>query len=113
MRQHPKLHYQFTRELSLQLITQYNGQLANPHYTSLTTMKNLNFDLLFTYLLHPGTAIYVGYNSNLEKVPPGLCAQPLGGSECDPSGIGLLRTRNQFTNDGRQIFMKLSYLFRW
>ena len=38
----------------------------------------MNFDVLFTYLLHPGTAVYVGYNSNLENIDPGLCVRIAG-----------------------------------
>jgi hypothetical protein len=34
-------------------------------------------------------------------------------SLASPDGLGLLRTRNSFINDGRQIFIKLSYLFRY
>lgn len=107
-----KWNYQFTREFSLRLITQYNGLLTNPGYSSLQSTKNLNFDVLFTYLLHPGTAVYVGYNSNLENVDPGLCVHLPGSEECDPNGGGFLRTRDRLTNDGRQLFIKLSYLFR-
>ena len=107
-----KWNYQFTREFSLRFITQYNGLLTNPTYSSLQTTKNLNFDILFTYLLHPGTAVYVGYNSNLENVDPGLCLHLPGSDECDPNGGGLLRTRDRLTNDGRQLFIKISYLFR-
>jgi hypothetical protein len=58
---------------------------------------------LFTYLLTPGTAVYVGYNSNLQNLDPTLARTP----------DGLLRTRNSFINDGRQFFIKLSYLFRY
>ena len=107
-----KWNYQFTREFSLRFIGQYNGLLANPTYSSLQTTKDMNFDVLFTYLLHPGTAIYVGYNSNLENVDPTLCVHLPGSEQCDPSAGGLLRTPNRFTNDGRQLFVKLSYLFR-
>ena len=107
-----KWNYQFTREFSLRFIGQYNGLLANPIYSSLKTTKDANFDVLFTYLLHPGTAIYVGYNSNLENVDPALCVHLPGSEECDPNAGGLLRTPNRFTNDGRQLFVKLSYLFR-
>ena len=107
-----KWNYQFTKEFSLRLIAQYNGLLANPTYTSLQTVKNLNFDVLFTYLLHPGTAVYVGYNSNLENVDPGLCLHIMGRTQCDPNGNGLLRTGGFLSNDGRQIFVKISYLFR-
>lgn len=107
-----KWNYQFTPELSFRFIGQYNGVLTNPRYSSLQTTKNMNFDFLFAYLLHPGTAVYVGYNSNLENVDPDLCLHLPGSVECDPNGAGLLRTRNRLTNDGRQLFIKLSYLFR-
>ncbi len=72
----------------------------------------MNFDVLFTYFAHPGTAIYVGYNSNLENVDPGLCSHLPGSEQCDPNGGGLSRTSNRLTNDGRQLFVKISYLFR-
>ena len=107
-----KWNYQFNRDFSLRVITQYNGVLANPLYSSLPTSKNLNFDFLFTYLPHPGTAVYVGYNSNLENVAPGLCARVAGETGCDPGNPGLIRTPYGFINDGRQFFVKVSYLFR-
>ncbi len=107
-----KWNYQFTREFSLRFIGQYNGLLANPAYSSLQTVKSFNADILFTYLVHPGTAIYVGYNSNLENVSPGLCVHLPGSAECDPTGIGLLRTRGLSANDGKLFFIKVSYLFR-
>jgi hypothetical protein len=107
-----KWNYQLTRELSLRVITQYNAVLTSPSFTSLPTTKNLNFDFLITYLLHPGTAVYVGYNSNLENLDPALCARLPGGG-CDPNNTALLRTRNQFINDGRLFFVKASYLFRF
>jgi hypothetical protein len=107
-----KWNYQFTREFSLRFIAQYNGLLANPQYSSLQTVKNMNLDLLFTYLLHPGTAVYVGYNSNLENVNPALCDRLPGSGQCDPAGPGLLRTPNSYINDGRLFFVKISYLFR-
>ncbi|HET7440301.1 MAG TPA: hypothetical protein VFJ47_03295, partial [Terriglobales bacterium] len=105
-----KWNYQFTPAMSVRVITQYNGLLANPTYSSLTTTRNLNFDFLFTYLPHPGTAIYLGYNSNLENLIPGLCNQLPGSGVCVPNG-GLVRS-NSFINDGRQVFVKISYLFR-
>jgi hypothetical protein len=38
-----------------------------------------------------------------------------GGVACtlDATPDGLLRTHNLFLNDGRQIFVKISYLFRY
>jgi hypothetical protein len=104
--------YQFTRELSLRAILQYNGLLANPSYSSLQTTKDLSTDFLITYLVHPGTAVYVGYNNNLENLIPGLCL-PVAGQTvgCDPNGVGLVRG-NRLINDGRVFFVKVSYLFR-
>jgi uncharacterized protein DUF5916 len=98
-----KWNYQFTKEFSLRLIGQYVATLSNPALTTLQNTKNLNGDVLFTYLLTPGTAIYVGYNSDLQNLDPSLAQTP----------DGLLRTRNSFINDGRQFFIKLSYLFRY
>jgi len=107
-----KWNYQFTKELSLRFIAQYNGLLTNPAYSSLATAKNMNFDFLITYLAHPGTAVYIGYNSNLENIDPGFCLHVMGSTECDPSGAGLLRNNTRLINDGKQIFIKVSYLFR-
>ncbi len=72
-----KWNWQFTRELSLRVILQYNATLTRNKpgdptdtfpLTSLPTTKNFNTDVLITYLLHPGTAVYVGYNSNLQNL---------------------------------------------
>ena len=104
-----KWNYQFTPALSVRFIAQYNGLLANQQFSSLQTTKNMNFDFLFTYLVHPGTAIYAGYNSNMENIDPGLCVKIAG--QCDPNGIGLLHGTNRLLNDGRQIFIKVSYLW--
>jgi Domain of unknown function (DUF5916) len=109
-----KWNYQFTKEFSLRLIGQYTTTIANPGFTTLQNTKQFNGDVLFTYLLNPGTAIYVGYNSDLQNIDPSLL-RTCGGLACAPgeSFDGVLRTRNSFLNDGRQIFIKLSYLFRY
>jgi Domain of unknown function (DUF5916) len=98
-----KWNYQFTKEFSLRLIGQYVTTIGNPSLTTLQNTKNFNADVLFTYMVTPGTAIYAGYNSNLQNLDPSLASTP----------DGLLRTRRSFINDGRQIFIKLSYLFRY
>jgi hypothetical protein len=109
-----KWNYQFTKEFSLRLIGQYNTTIANPFLTTLQTTKGFNGDVLFTYLLTPGTAIYAGYNSDLQNLDDRLL-RVCAGLPCAPGqGFdGLLRTRKSFINDGRQIFIKLSYLFRY
>jgi hypothetical protein len=99
-----KINYQITRELSLRFIEQYTTVLTNPAFTSLATTKQFNSDFLITYLVHPNTAVYVGYNSDLQNL-----ASPLEYGR----NSQLLRTRDQFMNDGRLFFVKLSYLFRF
>jgi len=99
-----KWNYQFTRELAARVILQYNALIRNPAWTSLPHAKNLNADFLISYLLHPGTAVYVGYNSNLENFDRMLQLAP---------DATLLRTRNRFINDNREFFVKVSYLLRF
>ncbi len=98
-----KLNYQVTRALSVRAILQYNAVLANAARTSLPNTKNFNADFLFTYFLHHGTALYVGYNGNLQNIDPRL----------QTTASGLARTRNVFMNDASQFFVKFSYLVRF
>ncbi len=63
--------------------------------------KKYSTDVLFTYLLHPGTAVYVGYNDGI-------------------SDLRLIPTPPFVTANGvvdnstsRLFFVKLSYLFRY
>jgi hypothetical protein len=109
-----KWNYQFTKEFSLRMIGEYDATLSNPALTTLQNSKRFNGDVLFTYLINPGTAIYAGYNSNLQNLDPSL-QRVCAGLTCGPgqSPDGLLRTRGSFINDGRQIFVKVSYLFRY
>lgn len=98
-----KWNYQFNRALSLRAIAQYDATLSNPAFTSLQRSKGLDGDLLLTYLVHPGTALYVGYNSSLSNIDPALIL----------TNSGLLRRNGPWINDGRQFFVKFSYLFRF
>jgi hypothetical protein len=97
-----RVNYQFNKELSFRFIGQYSAVLTTPGFTSLDTTKNFNADFLITYLVHPSTAIYVGYNSNLENIDPILTP---GGITHIPGG--------RLVNDGRNFFVKASYLFRF
>jgi hypothetical protein len=97
-----KWNWQFTRELSVRLILEYDAVLANPLRTSLSTTKRLNADFLFTYLPHPGAAIYVGYNSDWQNLDLSLI--PLG-----PPTV----RKNQLANDTKGLIIKASYLFRF
>ena len=100
-----KWNYQFTRELSARVILQYDAVLSNPDISSLSPTKNFNADFLITYLIHPGTAIYVGYNSDLENLNRNLAVDPVTGF--------ILTTPHGYINDSRQFFVKASYLFRF
>jgi hypothetical protein len=100
-----KWNYQFTRALSARVILQYTSVLSNPEISALPPTKNFNADFLITYLVHPGTAIYVGYNSDLANLSRGLAVDPVTGF--------ILTSRNGYINDGRQFFVKASYLLRF
>src|SRR6266446_362421 len=110
-----KVNYQFTKELSLRVILDYDATLANDQLLNIQTnlgsysggpfpaTKQFTTDVLMTYLIHPGTALYAGYNNGLSNLrldeslsTPGVTFQ---GS---PSN----RTSQLF-------FVKLIYLFRF
>jgi hypothetical protein len=105
-----KWNWQFTPRLSVRLILQYNSLLAGTPgvgspYTYLPSQKEFNGDFLITYLVHPGTAIYVGYNSDLQN---------LGITPETPTEPGFVaNTAKGYINDSRQFFVKVSYLFRF
>jgi hypothetical protein len=95
-----KANWQFTRRLSTRAIVQYTTLLGNPELTSLEDDKNLNLDLLLTYLVNPWTALYIGYNNNqrnIELIPTG-------------EGAELIRT-DRLNDDSWQFFVKFSYFF--
>jgi len=97
-----KVNYQFTRELSVRAIVDYNGVLPNTSLVNLDPTKRFGYDLLLTYLLHPGTALYAGYTDIYQNYL------------FDPSRPPYLQyTNSPGMNTGRQIFVKLSYLLRF
>ena len=79
-----------------------NTVLANPELTSLETSKNFNADFLLTYLVNPWTALYVGYNGNVQNIE--LLETPAGSE--------IIRSPH-FINDAKQFFIKFSYLLRF
>jgi len=97
-----KVNYQFTRELSLRTILDYNAVLPNPSLVALEKSKRIGADILLTYLLHPGTAFYLGYSDGYENLAFDPKANP-----------ALRRTQSPDTSTGRQVFVKISYLFRY
>jgi len=106
-----KVNYQFTRAISARVIVEYDSTLANPAETSLKRTKGVGTEALLTWLPHPGTAVYIGYNNDLQNLDRSLCNRLPGGA-CDPNNTVAPRAAN-FLNDGRQIFIKASYLFRF
>ena len=106
-----KVNYQFTRAVSARVIVEYDSTLANPAETSLKRTKQVGTEALLTWLPHPGTAIYIGYNNDMQNLDRSLCNRLPGGA-CDPNNTVAPRATN-FLNDGRQIFVKASYLFRF
>jgi hypothetical protein len=104
-----KLNYQFTKELSLRLILDYNATIANTSLLDLQTSlggsdngpfaptKQFTTDVLLTYLLHPGTAVYLGYNN--------------GFSDLSLRGLPPQGAPNNSTS--RLFFVKVSYLLRY
>ena len=98
-----KLSLQLSRELSLRFIVQYQELLADPARTSLRTTRGFNADVLLTYLVSPGTALYAGYNGNWRSLDPVLLATPFGAGS----------TGRDLVNDGHQVFVKIAYLARF
>jgi hypothetical protein len=104
--------YQVTKAVSFNLIGQYLATLPDPQYTSLTNSKNLFADALFTYLPHPGTAVYLGYIGNFENLNRALCTRETDGL-CNPSDPILPITYSSLMNDSKTIYLKLTYLLRF
>ncbi len=98
-----RVNWQFSRRTSLRAIVQYDDLRADPTWTSEEPGKNLNGDLLFTWQLNPWTAFYAGYNSNWAGVV----------FQGDGVDRELVPTDSLELNDGRQLFVKYSYLYRF
>ena len=106
-----KVNYQFTRAFSARAIVEYDSTLANPAETSLLRTKQVQTQALLTWLPHPGTAVYIGYNNDLQNLDRSLCNR-LANGVCDPNNTVAPRAA-PFLNDGGQVFVKASYLFRF
>ena len=96
-----KLSYQFSRALSLRAIVDYKWDDFNTTLVDANDPRERKWaaDLVLTYLVHPGTAMYVGYrdeHENLAIVPPDV-----------------IRSQSPDLSVGRQLFVKVSYLVRF
>jgi Domain of unknown function (DUF5916) len=104
--------YQMTKEFSFNLIGQYISTLPNPQYTSLTNSKTIFADALVTYMPHPGTAVYFGYLGNFANIDRALCTRDTNG-QCDTDDPILAPTYSSMMNDGKTLYVKVSYLLRF
>jgi hypothetical protein len=95
--------YQFDQRWSLRLTGQYNALISNPSLTSLQQTKQINGDALLAYRVNPATALFVGYNYDVQNYDPRTFGQ------LPP----IARTADGLINDGRVLFVKLSYLLRY
>lgn len=94
--------WQFTPKLSLRAILQWERTAPDAQLTRLEPLERLNGDLLLSYLVNPWTAVYAGYNTDYENLA----------LLDDGDGSRLARTDGDLLNDSRQLFFKVSYLFR-
>ncbi len=104
--------YQVTKAVSVNVIGQYIATAPNSTYTSLTNSKALFADALFTYLPHPGTAIYFGYIGNFANIDSALCTRTSDGL-CNASEPILPTTSSAMLNDSRTIYLKITYLLHF
>ena len=95
-----KLNYQFTRLLSFRAIVDYSTVDRDSTLSRVEPEHRWGVDLLFTYLVHPGTALYVGYSDRYEnfRLLPG-------------NPPALERSSSPGMSMGRQVFVKLNYLW--
>lgn len=97
-----RLNYQFTRELSARGILDYEVVRPNAALVDLDHERRLNVDVLFTYLVNPWTAVYVGYTDAYENwLVPSPMQRPLTRADAPLASVG------------RQVFVKVSYLLRY
>jgi hypothetical protein len=94
-----RVNYQFSREWSVRAIVDYNTLAPNASLVALDRSRHLVSDLLVTWLLHPGTALYVGYTDGYDNF------------RLDPLA-GIVPTTHELASSGRQLFIKTSWMFR-
>jgi hypothetical protein len=104
--------YQVTRAASFNLIGQYISTLPHPDLTDAPNSQTLFADALFTYMPHPGTALYFGYIGNFANLDRALCTREATGM-CNPADPILAPTNSSLMNEGKTIYMKISYLLRF
>ena len=100
------LRYQFSKRLNLRIIAEYDSVLPNSGLVNLTNSKIFTSNVLLTYLLSPGTAVYAGYTDQRQNVA--LLQAMASGMPPSLATIG-----DPSTLTDRQIFLKISYAFHY
>ncbi len=104
--------YQMTKAASFNLIGQYISTLPHEQYTDAPNSKALFADALFTYMPHPGTALYLGYIGNFANINRALCTRLQDGM-CNTADPILPPTNSSLMNDEKNLYVKVSYLLRF
>ena len=97
-----KFNYQFTRDFSFPAFLDHNALPRNSALVSSAYSKRPDSTFLFTYLPHPGTAVYLGNANTFQNVDYNAAATPPYTLTTFPS-----------TSADRQVFLKISYLLRF
>jgi hypothetical protein len=97
-----RVNYQFNLQWSLRAIVDYRSTKPNEDLVSYSLDKTWSGDLLLSYILNPGTAIYLGYTENRANL-----------ELTNTRPHDLLLTNSPDLTTGRQIFLKVSYLLRF
>jgi hypothetical protein len=98
-----KINYQFSRLVSLRAIVDYKWENFNTGLVDEDDPRKREWsaDILLTYLVNPGTALYLGITDERENLAT------VG------SPPEVVRSRNPGLSVARQVFVKASYLFRF
>jgi hypothetical protein len=83
-----KMNQQLTPALSVRAILDYAAVRPNTRLSALDMESRFTADVLLTYLVNPGTALYAGYTDRFDNF--------------DTAPI----------SNGRQLFVKVGYLLR-
>jgi hypothetical protein len=94
--------WQFSREWAVRFIGQYDRTSTDPAWTRTATIRHVNADVLLWYMVNPWSALYVGYNGNLQNEQLVLT---------DVRSV--LRRGGPLRVDAWQVFVKWSHLMRF
>ena len=97
-----RLNYQFTRALSLRAIVDVTSLEPGAGLADFERERRINTDLLLTYLVRPGTGLFVGFTEGYENLV----------IDREEGRSSIVRSQAGLRSSGRQFFVKVSYLLR-